>query len=126
MNLKQRLTPLRWSVLRLGIGARSYSKTGQFGDGRESAAVDYVLRHARATRVDVLLERRGDRVVTIVEDDGVGFDLGAAGESGRLGLFGMRERAKMLGGTLVVESTPGTGATVLVEVPYVDSDPDRR
>jgi signal transduction histidine kinase/DNA-binding response OmpR family regulator len=89
-------------------------------------ALTNVLRHARATRVDVLLERRGDRVVTIVEDDGVGFDPGAAGESGRLGLFGMRERAKMLGGTLVVESTPGTGATVLVEVPYVDSDPDRR
>jgi len=85
-----------------------------------------VVRHARATRVEVLLERRGSRVVTIVEDNGVGFDSHAVAQSGHLGLFGMQERAEMLGGTLVVESAPGAGTTVLVEVPHVHSHSDRR
>jgi len=88
-------------------------------------ATTNVVRHAQATRVDVLLERRGGRVVVIVEDDGVGFDPGTAMQSGRLGLFGMQERAKMLGGALEVESTPEAGTTVLVEVPYVNLHSDR-
>jgi len=84
-------------------------------------ALTNIVRHAQATRVDVLLERRGDQVVILIEDDGVGFDPKAAMQSGRMGLFGMRERAERLGGTLVIESGAGTGTTVLVEVPYVRS-----
>lgn len=52
MNLKHRLPFLRWSFLRLGLGVRNITTTGQVGDGRESAAVDYVLAHARAGDVD--------------------------------------------------------------------------
>lgn len=85
-------------------------------------ALTNVVRHARASRVDVLLERRGDWMVTIIEDDGVGFDPESAVEGDRLGLFGMRERAVMLGGNMVVESDAGTGTTVLVEMPYVHPD----
>jgi PAS domain S-box-containing protein len=88
-------------------------------------ALTNVVRHARATRVDVLLERRGDRVITIVEDDGLGFDPVMAMQRDRLGLPGMRERAEMLGGTLELESSAGTGTTLFVEMPYVHSDPDR-
>lgn len=88
-------------------------------------ALTNVIRHARATHVDILLERRGERVVAIVEDDGVGFDAEAAKQSGRLGLFGMQERAEMLGGRLTIESTAGMGTTVFVEVPYAHSDLDR-
>jgi signal transduction histidine kinase len=80
-------------------------------------AMTNVLRHAEAGRVDVLLERRGDHVVVVIEDDGVGFDLDAALQSGRLGLLGMRERAEMLGGSLVIESNAGEGTTIVVEVP---------
>ncbi len=80
-------------------------------------AMTNVLRHAEAGRVDVLLERRGDQVVVVIEDDGVGFDLDAALQSGRLGLLGMRERAEMLGGSLVIESDAGEGTTIVVEVP---------
>lgn len=87
-------------------------------------ALTNVVRHAGATRVDVLLERRGDQMVTIVEDDGVGFDPDAAGQSGRLGLLGMRERAEMLGGVLSIESVPGSNTTIYVEVPYDDSNTD--
>jgi PAS domain S-box-containing protein len=81
-------------------------------------ALTNVVRHAQATRVDVLLERRGDQVLTRIKDDGVGFDPQAVLESGRLGLFGMRERAEMLNGTLTVESVIGAGTTVLAQVPW--------
>ena len=89
-------------------------------------ATTNVLRHARASSVDVLAELRQDRVVVMVEDDGVGFVAEAANGVGRLGLVGMRERAETLGGTFSVESVPGSGTTVYVEVPCADPHPDRR
>lgn len=80
-------------------------------------ALTNVVRHAQASRVDVLLEKRGDRVVTIVKDNGVGFDPQAAIPGDSLGLFGMRERVKMLGGTIEIESAVHKGTTVYVEMP---------
>ncbi len=88
-------------------------------------AVTNVVRHAAATRVDVLVERRDGRVVAMVEDDGKGFVAGAAPGAERLGLLGMRERADALGGTLTIESAPGEGTTIAVEVPCDDPHPDR-
>jgi PAS domain S-box-containing protein len=89
-------------------------------------ALNNVVRHARAKHVDVAIDRRADCLVLIIEDDGKGFDPQAAIERGdRLGLFGMRERAEMLGGNLIIESTPGKGTTLVVEVPYGDTHPDR-
>jgi signal transduction histidine kinase len=88
-------------------------------------AMTNVARHARATRVDVLVERRGDRVLVMVEDDGVGFEPELAQLGDHFGLLGIRERAEALGGTLAVESAPGAGTTVVVEVPSVDPHPDR-
>ena len=88
-------------------------------------ALTNVLRHAQATQVGVLLEQRDEQVVAIVEDNGVGFDPEAAGENGRLGLFGMRERAEILGGTLTIESAPDQGTTIFVEVPHVHSHSHR-
>jgi signal transduction histidine kinase len=87
-------------------------------------ALTNVVRHARATSVDVLLERRGSQVITVIEDNGVGFDPKEAARSGRLGLFGMQERVEMLGGTLLVESSVGVGTTVVAEVPYAHSHSD--
>jgi len=83
-------------------------------------ALTNVARHAAAQHVSVLLERRGASVKLIVEDDGRGFDV--AGADGavspeRLGLHGMRERASLLGGTLTIESSSGTGTAVYVEIP---------
>jgi catechol O-methyltransferase len=46
---------LRWSVIRMGIGARHFAKTGQWGDGREAAAAEYVLRNARRGDIDDVL-----------------------------------------------------------------------
>ncbi|MBZ0090108.1 MAG: sensor histidine kinase, partial [Thermoanaerobaculia bacterium] len=88
-------------------------------------AMTNVVRHARATRVDLLVERRDDQVLVMVEDDGVGFDSANAPGGEHFGLLGMRERADALGGTLTVESSPGKGTTIVVEVPSADSHPDR-
>lgn len=80
-------------------------------------ALSNVSLHVQATRVDVLLEKRGDRLITIVEDNGTGFDPLAVAKSGRLGLVGMRARADVLGGSLTIESRSGSGTTLLLEVP---------
>ncbi len=82
-------------------------------------ALNNVAKHARATHVAIVLERRAGQVSLIVEDDGIGFDWQSqivASEKG-LGLIGMRERAALLGGTIEFESQPNDGATVVVRIP---------
>jgi len=88
-------------------------------------AMTNVVRHARANRVDVLAEHRGDRVMVMIEDDGVGFEPDEVQHGDHFGLLGLTERAEALGGTLTVESRPGAGTTVVVEVPSADPHPDR-
>jgi signal transduction histidine kinase len=79
-----------------------------------------VVLHAHATRVDVLLSLHNQHVVAIVEDDGIGFLDSSPILEEHLGLFGMRERIEMLGGTFTIESSPGKGTTVKAEVPCND------
>jgi signal transduction histidine kinase len=79
-----------------------------------------VVLHAQASRVDVLLTRNSHSVVLLVEDDGVGFLPASPDLEDHLGLFGMRERIEMLGGDFLIESSPGKGTTVKVEVPCRD------
>jgi signal transduction histidine kinase len=59
----------------------------------------------------------------MVEDDGVGFEPDQVQGEERFGLIGLKERAEALGGTLTVESAPGAGTTVVVEVPHAGSHP---
>ena len=83
-------------------------------------ALTNVARHAEASHVSVLLEQRMGSVIGIVEDDGRGFDLEVpltSGQPTRLGLHGMQERASLVGGKLTLESTPGIGTTVFIEIP---------
>jgi PAS domain S-box-containing protein len=81
-------------------------------------ALTNVAKHSRARSVDVLLERRADSVLLIVEDDGAGFDPDQAGTAGQgFGLLGMQERAALVRATLEIESTAGKGTTVLVRMP---------
>ena len=89
-------------------------------------ALTNIVRHARATQVDVILEQREGQIVAVIEDNGVGFDPRQAMRGERLGLFGMRERAEMFGGKLIVESVAEIGTTIVVEVPYGHSDTRRR
>jgi signal transduction histidine kinase len=80
-------------------------------------ALTNVAKHARAENVGVILERRADHVLLIVEDDGVGFDPGTAESPGQgFGLVGMQERAGLIGATLEIESSAGRGTTVFVRM----------
>ncbi|MER6128815.1 GAF domain-containing sensor histidine kinase [Streptomyces sp. NPDC001795] len=81
-------------------------------------ALHNALRHSGAERVDVTLEKRGPGAVLRVADDGSGFEPTAIRSAGRhLGLVSMRDRASGVGGTLTVESAPGKGTTIEMEVP---------
>jgi PAS domain S-box-containing protein len=79
-------------------------------------ALNNAAKYSRATQVEVILDRRADSVLLVVEDDGVGFDADAAAKGHGFGLVGMRERAGLVGGSLEIESAAGQGTTVLVRI----------
>jgi len=76
-----------------------------------------VARHAKATRVEVVKQKRRDRVVLMIRDNGRGFDEADPSLSKSLGLLGMRERAAILGGQVNISSAPGKGTTVTAWIP---------
>ncbi|MEU5364304.1 GAF domain-containing sensor histidine kinase [Streptomyces sp. NPDC005925] len=81
-------------------------------------ALHNALRHSGADHVDVTLDRRGGGAVLRITDDGSGFDPRPVRRAGRhLGLVSMRDRANGVGGGLTVESMPGKGTTIEMEVP---------
>jgi signal transduction histidine kinase len=79
-------------------------------------ALTNIVKHAGASRVSVLLVRRSTSATVVIEDDGQGFDPAELREEG-MGIIGMRERVELHEGRLTVESTPGSGATLVAEVP---------
>jgi signal transduction histidine kinase len=79
-------------------------------------ALTNVAKHADATRISILLMRKDEAAVLVVEDDGKGFDPGEIRPES-LGIAGMRERVGLLGGQLRLEGAPGKGTTLAVEVP---------
>jgi PAS domain S-box-containing protein len=81
-------------------------------------ALTNVVRHANATRADIQVEVLKGKIQVIFMDNGSGFNLDEALSKERLGLFGMSERAEMLGGRLVVDSAPGQGTRISLEIPY--------
>jgi PAS domain S-box-containing protein len=93
------------------------AQTGLYRIAQE--ALTNVVKHARAQHASVILERRGDALQLIVEDDGIGFIDKLNRTAPKLGLLGMRERAALLGGTVTIESSPGKGTTVYARIPLV-------
>jgi signal transduction histidine kinase len=84
-------------------------------------ALNNVRKHAEANSV-VTVARLGDSAVKLtIEDDGIGFKPPTLTDhptaASKLGLIGMHERARLLGGTLVVDSAPGQGTKIIVDVP---------
>ncbi|MGH2906057.1 MAG: HAMP domain-containing sensor histidine kinase [Solirubrobacterales bacterium] len=93
----------------------------RFGDERELAiyrvvqeALSNIVQHADATRVDVSLAI-GETIVLRVSDNGEGFD--PSQPTKRFGVSGMRERAQLVNGTLDIDSSPGEGTTLTMELP---------
>ena len=83
-------------------------------------ALNNLIKHSQAQAATVTLERDVRSVRLHVVDDGVGFDTNAARTRGGLGLSNIRERVNMLGGTLTIQSTPGRGTQLMVELPVTD------
>ncbi|MBA7667020.1 hypothetical protein ES703_75105 [subsurface metagenome] len=84
-------------------------------------AVNNAGRHAEASRVEVTIKFDEDKIAATVRDNGKGFELprslGELSRIGKLGLAGMEERARLLGGSLAVQSEPGKGTTVVLNAP---------
>jgi signal transduction histidine kinase len=76
-----------------------------------------VARHARASRVDVLLDTQGDQIVLEVKDNGRGITDNEIKDPKAFGLIGMRERVLVLNGDCVISGRPGNGTTIVVYVP---------
>lgn len=83
-------------------------------------ALTNIVRHAGAQTASILVERTANKVLAIIDDDGSGFDPAFINASdGHLGLYGIRERAELLSGELVIESEPDTGTSIFVEIPLM-------
>jgi PAS domain S-box-containing protein len=94
--------------------------TALFRIAQESLA--NVAKHARARGVQLRLARSGEQVVLAVVDDGVGFETGTAPAPTSLGLAGLRERARLLRGSIRVLSEPGQGTRVEARIPLATAN----
>jgi signal transduction histidine kinase len=84
-----------------------------------------VFKHADAGEVIVTLSYMADQVALDIQDDGDGFDVQAldtAGEAGGYGLQVMRQRAEQVGGKVYIESNPGKGTTLVIQLPIDDAE----
>jgi signal transduction histidine kinase len=114
-------------------GPQTYSSEVEVASYRiAQEALSNVVRHAHASRAQIELTHRPDGLRLVVTDDGAGFETRDAREdiarlvSGResgsgLGMLGMRERALLIGAHLSVESAPGAGTRVTLDVPVTPS-----
>jgi PAS domain S-box-containing protein len=87
-------------------------------------SLNNVRKHSRAAHALVRLVQRGNRILLVIQDDGRGFRTDAVLPD-RFGLQGIRKRAELLGGTARIESMPGKGTTVTVDLPlmpYLEND----
>lgn len=96
----------------------------ELGEDREAQvywivieALNNVIKHAHARAVTVDLRYRPRELVLTIADDGIGIDMAALPERMGLGVTGMRERARSIGGALTLESAPGCGSRVTVVAP---------
>lgn len=87
-------------------------------------ALTNARKHAGASHVDVILDRRDDSAVLLVKDDGCGFMLSRLlrPDFSRYGLRTMRERAQAVGGTLRIESAPGKGTRIMSTMPLAEEE----
>ncbi|MBI2756365.1 MAG: GAF domain-containing sensor histidine kinase [Chloroflexi bacterium] len=116
----------------LAVSIRVDGQERRLPAGTEQAAfrivqesLNNVVKHARATRATVVVTFLPTRLQIRTTDDGSGFAPSTlVGKARSLGMSSMRERAEEVGGTLLVESAPGRGTTVVVDVPIPPADTD--
>ena len=133
------LPALEWLAANVSRGSGIEVKVQTRGAGRRLSsdvelllfriaqeALNNVWRHSGATRAEVAVEFEDNKARMTIRDNGKGFDLPDSVSDltrhGKLGLAGMQERARLLGGSAAVESTPGKGTTISIEAPYEPTD----
>ncbi len=84
-------------------------------------ALRNALRHSHADRVDVALTDSGSRIYARIQDWGGGFDTSVQ-KADHFGLEGMQERARLFGGVIRIQSTPGQGTSVTAEFPLIEKE----
>jgi signal transduction histidine kinase len=89
-------------------------------------ALTNILRHAHAEQIFVRLSQRLDSIILIIRDDGRGITKKELKGTSSLGLVGIRERIRMVGGTLTIEGKTGSGTMVSVEVPMKKKNGDSK
>jgi len=91
-------------------------------------AIGNIMQHSQARNATISMKHEGDELVLLISDDGKGFDvsqLTGIEQSGRgAGLFSMKERVGLLGGTCSVQSQPGRGTTATARIPIIWSTAD--
>jgi signal transduction histidine kinase len=78
--------------------------------------INNVLKHAQAKHVSLQIGQRDEKIILMIEDDGKGFDFNA--QRNGYGLHNLAARTKLMNGTLAIDSHPGKGTSVLIEIPY--------
>lgn len=78
--------------------------------------INNVLKHAEAKNVSLQIGLRDEKIILMVEDDGKGFDV--TGHKNGYGLHNLEARTKLMHGTMIIDSHPGNGTSVLIEIPY--------
>jgi PAS domain S-box-containing protein len=99
------------------IGLKNVQNTAIFRIFQE--ALTNIARHASATKVKVLLNSRNDKIILVVEDNGVGISSEQIYDRKSLGILGMRERANSLNGKLDIKNIRGHGTIVTLTIPLV-------
>lgn len=83
-------------------------------------SIQNALKHAKPQNIQVKLSIAAELVMVMIKDDGIGFDSSIQKE-GSFGLMGMRERVELLEGELTIDSHPGVGTLVCIQVPYKEN-----
>jgi PAS domain S-box-containing protein len=84
-------------------------------------ALNNLVKHSRATTAGITIERDVRSVRLRIEDDGAGFDTRQRSTNGGLGLTSLDERARMLGGAMLIESAPGKGTRLEFQIPITET-----
>ena len=86
-------------------------------------ALHNAVKHSGVKRFEVQLHEESGEIHLIIRDSGKGFDIEAARQGRGLGLTSMRERVRLVNGTIVIDSKPMGGTTILVRIPF-KSEPE--
>jgi signal transduction histidine kinase len=85
-------------------------------------ALNNIAKHAQADRVEISLVKRDSKIFASIQDNGKGFDLGKVlhpeSPERSFGIVGIQERVSLLGGQMEIQSRPGFGTLIAIEIPY--------